>query len=504
MILSRRNWLVKVSILINVCVVFYVAVHINQGYAPQVTANSLTSSGQGQQQQQQALRRDLTSIDSAVFQDGASVVVGGPEVGGSARSVGAAGGNESTGAVVTMPPPVVTTLKSQRLCPDCTGTSTPSSDKTTTGEEPRAIPCQGKKSLPRYVQRGPYWVLHNYIPGQRAFACDESITYTTHGDFSFLDNLEPLCERWGGPVSVAVYAPGSDFEASLAVIQHLHQCSNTNLIRDLVSFHLYFDQKHFPPKIPRPENALLNTTMVNCSQPAPWSNLTTYRRRKGLTYPVNVGRNVARENAHTHYILPSDIELYPSPNLIPDFLAMIRRGDKEVLRPAPKVFVMSIFEVEESSRLPEDKKELIRMLKKKSAIPFHQKVCAECHKIPKAREWMVATVNPGLHVFHIGKRHKPYHHWEPIFIGTNQDPVYDERLSWEGKSDKMTQGFALCVLDYEFHILDNAFLVHRPGIKKNARDPKRQAIASKQTSYIRKIIFPELKRLYGTKPGCII
>ena len=28
-------------------------------------------------------------------------------------------------------------------------------------------------------------------------------------------------------------------------------------------------------------------------------------------------------------------------------------------------------------------------------------------------------------------------HWEPIFIGTNKDPTYDERLSWEGRADKM-------------------------------------------------------------------
>ena len=28
-------------------------------------------------------------------------------------------------------------------------------------------------------------------------------------------------------------------------------------------------------------------------------------------------------------------------------------------------------------------------------------------------------------------------HWEPIFIGTNKDPAYDERLTWEGRADKM-------------------------------------------------------------------
>lgn len=44
-----------------------------------------------------------------------------------------------------------------------------------------------------------------------------------------------------------------------------------------------------------------------------------------------------------------------------------------------------------------------------------------------------------MDVFHVGKRRGKYVHWEPIFIGTHQDPYYDERLSWEGKKDKMTQ-----------------------------------------------------------------
>ena len=39
----------------------------------------------------------------------------------------------------------------------------------------------------------------------------------------------------------------------------------------------------------------------------------------------------------------------------------------------------------------------------------------------------------------LGKRLDRFQRWEPIFIGTNSDPLYDERLSWEGRSDKMTQ-----------------------------------------------------------------
>lgn len=107
-----------------------------------------------------------------------------------------------------------------------------------------------------------------------------------------------------------------------------------------------------------------------------------------------------------------------------------------------KVFVLSIFEVEYNiTALPHDKHELLQMLGNKSAIPFHKYVCSDCHRIPRAKEWMTTPFVPGqgLKVFHVGKRHKPYHHWEPIYIGTKRDPLYDERLSWEGRSDKMTQ-----------------------------------------------------------------
>ena len=44
-----------------------------------------------------------------------------------------------------------------------------------------------------------------------------------------------------------------------------------------------------------------------------------------------------------------------------------------------------------------------------------------------------------MRVTNFAKRHPPFNHWEPIYIGTNEDPLYDERLSWEGRADKMTQ-----------------------------------------------------------------
>ena len=41
----------------------------------------------------------------------------------------------------------------------------------------------------------------------------------------------------------------------------------------------------------------------------------SYRSINNLTYPVNVGRNIARQSATSHFVFPSDIELYPSPGM---------------------------------------------------------------------------------------------------------------------------------------------------------------------------------------------
>ena len=180
----------------------------------------------------------------------------------------------------------------------------------------------------------------------------------------------------------------------------------------------------------------------NCSLSPPFLNVSSeqmYKSQKKLLYPVNVGRNVARETAQTHYILPSDIELYPSPNIIPQFLKMIADNSGPLLSKNPKVFPLHLFEVSANQQVPDSKTKLKEMLANGTAVPFHKKLCPGCHSVPKAKEWQNANETAELRVFHVGKRNGKFIHWEPIFIGTHADPLYDERLSWEGKSDKMTQ-----------------------------------------------------------------
>ena len=59
--------------------------------------------------------------------------------------------------------------------------------------------------------------------------------------------------------------------------------------------------------------------------------------------------------------------------------------------------------------------------------------------ISKSTEWAEDLDTEELKVFTVAKRHNPFHHWEPIHITTHEEPLFDERLTYEGKHDKHPQ-----------------------------------------------------------------
>lgn len=128
--------------------------------------------------------------------------------------------------------------------------------RTTTTKKPMSVldkvkevtKCLDKPLLFKTQQRGDYWVLYNYIQAERTFKCHESITYTTHADYSFMDNLVPLIERWQGPLSIALHAPGTDFKNTLDSIAYLRDCTDS-LVKEFVTFHIYFSTKHVPKEV---------------------------------------------------------------------------------------------------------------------------------------------------------------------------------------------------------------------------------------------------------------
>lgn len=180
----------------------------------------------------------------------------------------------------------------------------------------------------------------------------------------------------------------------------------------------------------------------DCSLKPPYEimkDADMYKEKHNLTYPINVARNIARTAAQTHFVFPSDIELYPTTNFIPKFLAFIKEHSDYAEKDAKKVFVLPIFEVLANLQVPENKTHLYSMFQEKKAFRFHQNVCSPCHKIPREDEWLSAEESSNLNVFDVTKRQGAYHIWEPFFVSTQREPLWDERLNWEGQGNKMSQ-----------------------------------------------------------------
>ena len=64
--------------------------------------------------------------------------------------------------------------------------------------------------------------------------------------------------------------------------------------------------------------------------------------------------------------------------------------------------------------------------------------------------------------------------------------------------------YELCLLDYDFMILNSPFLVHHPGIKTKAIHDKTQnnSMVNTQNRFIKKVVIPELNLLHGKRKNC--
>ncbi|KAG8199719.1 hypothetical protein JTE90_000816 [Oedothorax gibbosus] len=335
-----------------------------------------------------------------------------------------------------------------------------------------------------------------------------SVTLCTQGTVGFLHHVSVLCERWGGPISVAVYSPPLDNEDTRALVASLRYCDFC--VRHWVSWH-FFGTQNFEDRYLFSGKPVISfeETKEDCSVLG--SGNWTQKRKSEGPYPINVGRNLARQRTHTPYVFSVDIELYPSNNVLSKFERMIRFRKNTT---SSEVWVLPVFEVHSGFPSPRTKFQLKQMFTSHQAISFHKYKCNICHMIPDLRGWLnketqwkseVAESTEDLRVFSTVKRSRKLRlgDWEPFFIGTKEDPEFDIRLSWEGKANKMQMAYEMCLRDYDFHIVENAFLVHAPGIRvyNLTRDRARMKYIRENKKYM-KTIKKELKKMYGSSNDC--
>lgn len=98
-------------------------------------------------------------------------------------------------------------------------------------------------------QKGKFWVVQNFAAADHGqLECHSAVTLTTIADIGHLNNLVPLVRSWRAPISLTLYAPGEDLHPTLDSIIYLRNClrntEDSNMMRELVSFHLIFDLNH--------------------------------------------------------------------------------------------------------------------------------------------------------------------------------------------------------------------------------------------------------------------
>ncbi len=259
-----------------------------------------------------------------------------------------------------------------------------------------------------------YVVLYNHIKAdnQQQYGPLETVTYVTHGQYAYFDNLGPLMERWQAPLSIAVFAPGSDYELAFKHAQYYRKCSQHNqLIADNVSFHFFFPSDHISPSIHEVDR---DSPQLDCDRLTEemkrlfsWGLLTelilhlclilrrhsensSYSSLHQMDYPINAARVIARRCAETQFVLLSDIELYPSPGLAKGFIQMVKNniGNRSIINDV--AYVIPVFEMVDSQSVtvPADKEELRTMIANKTAFTFHHNYCPICHKVPNFEEWL--------------------------------------------------------------------------------------------------------------------
>lgn len=77
------------------------------------------------------------------------------------------------------------------------------------------------------------------------------------------------------------------------------------------------------------------------------------------------------------------------------FLKMVEHYNKT----NPKeVFVVPIFEVEETESIPENKEELLKLLDVQKAVYFHELICKHCQKFPGIENWMASEYSDTIQV----------------------------------------------------------------------------------------------------------
>ncbi|XP_037968221.2 beta-1,4-glucuronyltransferase 1 [Plutella xylostella] len=295
------------------------------------------------------------------------------------------------------------------------------------------------------------------------------VCLATQSSVERLHELLALAAHWSGPLSVAVFVTGDELRALRGFAAWLLRCRPAVWAR--LALHV-----GTPGARPGAAGGALPGWARDCAQPppAPRRRADTVAWRATHPYPQNHLRNLARKNCHGSHVLLLDIDVVPSRGLAPAL--------ERFLRAAPRcplcVYVVPTYELDRRVRaFPSDKAELVRLSRKKLAVPFHKKSFSLSQRASNFSRWEASGGNESAetHVSHNVTNFELF--YEPFYLAPDSVPAHDERFLGYGFT-RNTQTYEMFLSGYQFQVLSPVFTAHW-GIRQADQIPwwRRKEIA---------------------------
>jgi len=149
----------------------------------------------------------------------------------------------------------------------------------------------------------------------------DDVTLALHSTVDKMHHLIELAELWMGPMSVAIFAPGSDAAFMDDAIDGLRMCWPA--LRRVTTFHLIYPIS-FPPNM----SSVGSFVYLSCKDIIRRLRLRRPRplADNEMDYPHNAMRKVAHKGVLTNFILHLDANMFPTKRLRSRFLDLAKRS----------------------------------------------------------------------------------------------------------------------------------------------------------------------------------
>lgn len=337
-----------------------------------------------------------------------------------------------------------------------------------------------------------HYYIHRFYKGE-GFSLDmetRDVSLAVHTTADHLSELVDLATVWNGPMSITIFAPGSDAAFTDDAIDGMRLC--WPVLRDTVNFHLVYP-KEFPGNMSTigsfaylPCKDITRRLMTFKSVMQPDFKNPEYKMINSIIYPHNLVRNVAKQGALTEFVLSIDLGLIPSPHLRKSFVKFAAKNSlfnsnqtvhSNILQRSKRsVYVIPAYELRSELEPFKSKSQLISAIENKNSRPFMSETCWFCQKPTDYERWQNLPDNTNsMSINQVSTNYDldvaysvPYSKtWEPFFIAKRDSPYYNEKYIMYGY-DRMIQTCEMHVQGYRFYVLDTPFLLFK-GYRTKAK-----------------------------------